>query len=197
MAQALALALRESPALASFPFALRAAEANRVQAGLRVNPRIGVQLENLGGTGRVSGVRSLETTLMLSQLLELGGKRERRTMVAARNLGLIELDYEIKRLDVLAEVARRFIHTARDQQLLEVAISALTLAQSNREAVNERVDAARAMRVELNRAEIELARAKIALEHREHELLSSKRRLAAAWGNDFVDFHAVKSVGVG
>ncbi len=193
MAQALTRALRESPALASFPFALRAAEAKKVQAGLSANPRIAIQLENVAGTGNVSGVRSLETTLMLSQLLELGGKRERRTMVAARNLGLIEIDFDIKRLDVLAEVAKRFIHTARDQQLLDVAKSAMALAQSNREAVSRRVESARAMRVELHRAEIELARTEISLEHREHELLSSKRRLAAAWGKDVVDFNDVRA----
>lgn len=49
------------------------------------------------------------------------------------------------------------------------------------------------MRVELNRAEIELARTKISLEHHEHELLSSKRRLAAAWGKDIVDFNEVRA----
>ncbi len=193
MAEALSRALRESPALASFPFALRAAEAERVQAGLLANPRFGIQLENLAGSGDVSGVRSLETTLMLSQLLELGSKRERRSMVAARNLGLIEIDYDIERLDVLAVVAKRFIHTARDQLLLDVAESAMALARSNREAVSRRVESARAMRVELNRAEIELARTKISLEHREHELLSSKRRLAAAWGKDVVDFNNVRA----
>ena len=82
MAEALKRALRDSPALASFPFALRAAEAEKVQAGLLANPRLGIQLENIAGSGDVSGVRSLETTLMLSQLLELGSKRERRSMVA-------------------------------------------------------------------------------------------------------------------
>lgn len=193
MAEALSRALRESPALASFPFALRAAEAERVQAGLLANPRFGIHLENLAGSGDVSGVRSFETTLMLSQLLELGSKRERRSMVAARNLGLIEIDYDIERLDVLAVVAKRFIHTARDQLLLDVAESAMALARSNREAVSRRVESARAMRVQLNRAEIELARTKISLEHREHELLSSKRRLAAAWGKDVVDFNNVRA----
>ncbi|MEX2516463.1 MAG: TolC family protein [Gammaproteobacteria bacterium] len=188
LAQSLARALTDSPRLQSFSYAIRASEAERLQAGLRPNPELGLQLEDFAGTGEIRGVRGLETTLMLSQLLELGGKRQKRELAAARNTGLVEADYDIARLDVLAEVARRFIHVARDQKLLDVAEAAVELAESNREAVADRVAAARAMKAELNRAEIELARAEIQLEHREHELLAAKRRLAAAWGSDKVDF---------
>jgi len=193
MADALARALTESPKLETFSYSIRAAEAGRLQAGLLPNPELGLQLEDIAGTGEVSGVRGLETTLLLSQLLELGGKREKRELAAARNVGVIEADYEIARLDVLAEVARRFVHVARDQSLLEVAESAVELAEQNRAAVEQRVAAARAMRAELSRAEIELARARIRLEHREHELRAAKRRLAAGWGSDRVGFERVEA----
>lgn len=193
LADALARALRESPQLEMFSYSIRAAEAERVQAGLLPNPELGLQLEDLAGTGQVSGVRGLEATLMLSQLLELGGKRQKRELAAARNVGLIEADYDIVRLDVLAEVARRYVHVGRDELLLEVAESAVQLAAQNRGVVEKRVAAARAMRTELSRAEIELARARLQLEHREHELLASKRRLAASWGSDKVEFSRVET----
>ncbi len=193
MADALARALTESPKLETFSYSIRVAEAERLQAGLLPNPELGLQLENFAGTGEISGVRGLETTLMLSQLLELGGKREKRELAAARNVGLIEADYDIARLDVLAEVARRFVHVARDQLLLEVAELAVDLTEQNRAAVKQRVAAARSMRAELSRADIELARARIRLEHREHELLAAKRRLAASWGSDTVDFARVEA----
>lgn len=188
LAGALAEALTASPALEKFSYARRAAEAEQLQAGLRPNPRVAVELENFAGSGAVSGARALETTLMLSQLLELGGKRERRNALALRNLELVEADYAVARLDVLAEVARRFIHGVRDQALLEVAQTGVRLAEDNRATVAARVDAARALAAELNRAEIELARARLALEHREHELDSSRFRLAAALGSEMVDF---------
>lgn len=191
LAAALARALADSPQLQSFSFARRAAEARRVQAGLRPNPTLGVTLENIGGSGQVSGARALETTLMLSQLLELGDKRATRSALAASRIGALEADYAITRLDVLAEVARRFVHTARAQLLLEVARAAIELAEANADAVQKRVEAARVHQAELERAEIAVARATIALEHREHELLSSKRRLAAAWGSEAVDFDQV------
>ncbi len=193
MAGALGRALTDSPRLKSYSYAIRAAEAERLQAGLLPNPKLNVELENFAGTGDVSGVRGLETTLMLSQLLEFGGKRQRREQAAARNVGLVEADYDIARLDVLAEVARRFIHVVRDQELLEVAEKAMKLAESNRVAVKKRVEAARAMQAELGRAEIELARTEIELEHREHELSAARRRLAASWGSDTADFDQVKA----
>lgn len=191
--EALARGLTGSPKLEAFSYSLRASEAERLQAGLRPNPAIGVEFENFAGSGEVSGVRGLETTLMLSQLLELGGKRQKREQAAAMRTGLVEADYDIARLDVLAEVARRFIHAVRDQYLLQVTESAVTLAEQNRAVVKQRVQAARAPRAEQNRAEIELARARIRLEHREHELLSAKRRLAAGWGSDSVDFDRLEA----
>ncbi|MEN8184072.1 MAG: hypothetical protein ABFS46_16215 [Myxococcota bacterium] len=39
------------------------------------------EAENIGGSGPRSGVETAETTLLLSQLIELGGKRGRRRSV--------------------------------------------------------------------------------------------------------------------
>lgn len=181
--EASAAALIGNPRLASFNYALRTAEAERIQAGLRPNPKLSTQLQDPTGTGDLRGTRGLETTLLLSQVLELGGKRERRQRAAAVRLGLLEADYEILRLDVLAEVARRFVHVVSDQALLAVAREAVTLAERTRGAAQMRVAAARAPGAELSRAEIALARARIELEHREHELKSSRRALAASWGD--------------
>lgn len=181
--EASAAALLGNPGLESFNYALRAAEAERIQAGLRPNPVLETQFQDLTGTGDLRRARGLETTLLLSQVLELGGKRERRQTAAAIRLGLLEADYEILRLDVLAEVARRFVHIVRDQALLAVAREAVTLAERTRGAAQTRVAAARAPRTELSRAKIALARARIELEHREHELKSARRALAATWGD--------------
>jgi cobalt-zinc-cadmium efflux system outer membrane protein len=180
--EASVIALLNNPALESFNYALRAAEAERIQAGLRPNPDFSAEFENLTGTGELSGVSGLETTLLLSQLLELGDKRARREHAAARALDLRNADYDIRRLDVLAEVARRFVHVVSDQALLEVSREAVELAERTRDAVAERVAAARATTAELSRTEIALVRARIELEHREHELKSSRRMLASTWG---------------
>ena len=49
--QALALALVQNPELRAFSWEVRAAEARTLQAGLRPNPELGLEVENVAGTG--------------------------------------------------------------------------------------------------------------------------------------------------
>jgi cobalt-zinc-cadmium efflux system outer membrane protein len=189
LADASSRTLTYNPELKSYAFSVRAAEAQRIQAGLRPNPELGLQLENIAGTGDLRGLRSLETTLAISQVIELGDKRNKRIDRAMMDIGLVESDYEVKRLDVIAELARRFVHVVKSQLLLQVAENRLQQTVRSRDAVAVRVAAARAMRTELAKAEIAVSRAEIALEHQEHELESTKRMLAASWGEDKVDFN--------
>ena len=64
-----------------------------------------------------------------------------------------------RELDVLTEVARRFIHVAADQEHLALTDRATALAQQTLDAASERVAAARAPEVELRRARVAMARA--------------------------------------
>ncbi len=99
--EALALALTENPELAPFAWQARANEARILQAGLRHNPELGLQVEDIVGTGSFSGAREAQTTLQLSQVIELGGKRAARTEVASQGRGMAKSEYELKRVEVL------------------------------------------------------------------------------------------------
>jgi cobalt-zinc-cadmium efflux system outer membrane protein len=80
--EVLRAALLRNPALSSTAFEVRAAEARTLQASLLPNPELELELEDFGGTGEVRGVRASESTLQLSQLVELGGKRAKRVRAA-------------------------------------------------------------------------------------------------------------------
>ena len=80
--EVLRAALLQNPDLSSTAFEVRAAEARTLQAGLFLNPEIELELEDFGGTGEVRGVQTSESTLQLSQLIELGGKRTKRLRAA-------------------------------------------------------------------------------------------------------------------
>src|SRR5262245_11676722 len=82
LADAVALALARNPDLAASRYELTAVQGRITQAGLRPNPQLDVELENFAGTGAVKGFDALETTLSLSQVLELGDKRKLRVGVA-------------------------------------------------------------------------------------------------------------------
>lgn len=189
--EAIQAALAGNPGLATFAFELRAQDARTDAAGLRPAPELSAQLENVLGSGAVRRFDAAESTFALSQVVELGGKREARIAAARAGGEVTGVEQQAAQLDVLAEVTRRFIHVAGDQEQLALTREATALARQTVAAVQQRVDAARAPDAELRRARITLARAQVQQEHAEHELRSSRRKLAAMWGDDRPRFGTV------
>lgn len=149
---------------------------------LRPNDVLESELENFAGTGNTSGVHSLEATVRYSRTFELGDKQALRRRIGAAELDRLSSEQELRKLEIAAEVARRFIHALGDQEQLAATRRARELAQAARDAVRERVDMGASSPVALSRAEIALARTNIEEEHAEHELASSRVKLAAMWG---------------
>ena len=183
LSHAIAATLERNPQLQSSVFSLRAAAANIETAGVAPNPELSVQVENVGGSGSYRGSDAMETTFMLSQVIELGDKRDSRTQSAQASYSLLSVEGEAQRLDLLAEVTRRFIHVASDQEQVALTRRATTLAEKNLRAVEARVRAAKSPEVERLRAQNALTRAQVDEEHADHELLSSRRKLSAMWGD--------------
>ncbi len=186
--QAVALALEKSPELAVFSAEMRAAEARVVQAGLLPNPEAIVTLEDFAGSGDFRGARELQTTLQLSQIIELGGKRAGRREVATSARDLSTSEYALKRVEVLADVTEKFITVAGAQQQLTLAREATAAAESALKAVRERIAAGKTPALEEKKAMIALARSRIAEEHAEHELAAARKKLAATWGSTEATF---------
>lgn len=193
LANAVALSLSNNPSLSAYSYDVRAAEAKRIRAGYFPNPEVGLEVENLPGSGSRSGADATETTLRLGQVIELGGKRARRLDEARLAGGLAAWDYETRRLDVLADTTRRFIEVAAAQERLALAREATALAETEREVVTQRVQAARSSAVEQKKAEIAVARAKLDEEHASHSLLAARKALTAMWGNENAVFSSARA----
>lgn len=185
-------ALSRNPHLQAGAYRSRAAEARLKEAGQRPPFVLGGELEDVAGSGEFRGTRSAQSTLSLSKVIELGGKRDARVDAAGGEWALMGVEQEARRLDLLAAVARRFVHVAADQARLELARRATELARRTESIVAERVAAARAPVTERNRAAVALARARIEEEHAEHELETSRLRLAVSWGDTEPDFVRVE-----
>jgi cobalt-zinc-cadmium efflux system outer membrane protein len=184
----MALALRNNPSLAGFSAEIRAREAAALQAGLLPNPELGVELENFGGKDELEGVDGAETTIAFSQLVELGGKRGNRSMVATLDKTLAEWDYQRKKLDVLAATAKAFVEVLVAQEQVALNGDLLKLAEQTTTAVSEKVDAGKVSPVEKSRAQIELAAARTEANKAVRELEAARRRLAGFWGGERADF---------
>ena len=181
--RALSLALAKSPELASFAWGVREAEAGQLQAAVLPNPELETEFENFGGSGEFRGTRSLETTIALSQLIELGGKRAKRMKLARAESRLAGWQYETKRLSVLTDVTQRFIAALAIQKKLELADEDLKLASAGLDAVSKEMAAGKATLVEKTKASVEVATGKIRAARIKRALTSAKCELAAGWGS--------------
>lgn len=191
LSQAVSRALAQSPELQRSNYVLRTADARITQANLAPSPELSVALENIGGSGRFKNTHALETTFLLSQVIELGDKRLARSQAATASRDLVSIENDARQLDVLAEVTQRYIQVAVSQEEQALALQATRLAAQTIKAVKKRVEAAKSPLVELNRAQIALTRAIIKEEHAEHELLSARQKLAAMWGETEPAFSTV------
>jgi len=189
--EAVRATLASNPDLNSFIYTLRAQDARIRSAGQRPALEMQLEIENALGTGEARGLTAAETTFALSQVIELGDKRRLRIDAAQAERDSLAIDRQAAQLDQLAEVTRRFVHVASDQKQLELTAEAVRLASGTVEAVKRRVDAAKSPEVEWHRANVDLIRAEVQLEHAQHEYASSKVLLAAMWGETQPRFDAV------
>lgn len=183
LGEALARALKYNPSLAAYAWQVRAREAAALQAGLLPNPELSLEAENVFGSGDFSGTEAAETTAALSQLIELGGKRDKRREVAALGAELAEWDYQSRRLEVLTKTGKAFVAVLAAQERLEQAEELGRLAENFFSTISERVEAGKVSPVERNRAQVTLSAARISLTQAEKRLTAARRRLAAAWGS--------------
>ncbi len=178
----LALALKASPELAPFSREIRVREAAVLQARLFPNPDLSVTATNLGNAV-LKDFDGPQTTVSMSQLILLGGKRARGTEVAGLDRDLAAWDYETKRMDVLTRVAQAFVEVLRAQEGLALTNDLMALAKRVVEAVSARVRAGKVSPVEEIRARVTLASVRIEQARAARELEAARKRLAATWGS--------------
>jgi len=189
--QVLSLSLLKNPELAAFSWEVRAAEARTLQASFLPNPEIEVEMEEFGGKGEQKRFDALETTFLLSQLLELGGKRSKRTRVAALERDLVGWDYETKRLDVLTETTKSFVEVLAAQDRLALNEELVGLSEKVFNTVSERVRAGKVSPVEETRAKVVFSSSQIEWERAKRDLEASRKSLAAFWGQTSPTFEKV------
>lgn len=194
---AVALALLHNPELAAFAWETRALEARILQSGRPQNPVVGVTAEDLGaskltnaGPGNEQVVQP-QTTVQLSQLIELGGKRTARRNLAARARDLAGWDYEAARIDVLTRVTHAFIDVLAAQEMVTLTAQTTRLVEQVQRTVGARVEAGVVSPIEETRADVALATVRVESNRALRLLDAGRRRLASYWGAPEADFPAV------
>lgn len=189
--RALTLVLENSPTLQAARSELSARDAEILQARLLPNPVLTTTVDNFAGSGSYSNFRNSETTVELSQLIELGGDRAARVQYASASKQLAAWDYKASERAVLTAASARFIDVMADQSLVSLAQKLLDTAQKINKATGARVAAGAASPVDLSRTQILVARARARLRRYTVTLSSDRQRLAVLWGASDAQFSRV------
>lgn len=173
LSRALEMALANHPELAAAQSEVEAANAARLQAGVRPNPIVEAEVEDTRRETR-------STTLLLTQPIELGGKRAARMNVADRTREIASSQLEVQRAELRARVNTTFFDALAAQERVKLAQASFGLAERATEVVSKRVTAGKVSPVEQIKAQVAQAGVRIELQQAQGDLRSALRALSAA-----------------
>ena len=159
--QSLLARLRQMPAVVEAAAQTEAADARARQAHAIPNPSVGWEAENIQGSGPYRGFAGAETTLSITQPLELFGQRSARIGAAQADAVATGLRGELLRWQAAGRLAQLYSEAEVALRRMDLAIEALRLAEQDERAVSLLVDAGREARLRgiQARSEAESARA--------------------------------------
>lgn len=173
---------RIHPDLRLFGARTEALLAEREVALLRPALRAGLEIENALGTGSTRGFRKAEATLTLAGVLERGGKLDARRALAQARIDALAMQRETQRLDLLADVARRYLAVAGARAQRTVAVQDIAQRRRTVEAARQRLQAGASPESVVLTAQAALARAELALVRADQQEAAARQHLAALWG---------------
>lgn len=179
--QALKSTLAQNPNLDIFQFRQQILQGDEATAALAPSYQLGVEVENVAGSGEFRGIDNAELTVSLSSAIELGGKIDARLGVVKSKRSYLEVQQELQALELLAETTRRFIQLLSAQERVKLAQESLQLSQETLEAVKRRVSLGATMKAEIKRAEASLAQAQLTLQKEQTQQTINAANLAAMW----------------
>ncbi|WP_420136770.1 TolC family protein [Sphingomonas sp.] len=182
LSEALERAGAVSPAREAAAAGIQAAAAQRRIAGLRPNPSLIAESENIAGSGLYRGLRSSETTVSLALPVERGGKRTARLAVADAETQRAALDAAVAQADLRLRVTQAYNEAAATRPRAAIAREQVTIATEGLHAAQVRVKAGRASPLEAQRADVARIAAEGAAERAERNAALALQALGRLTG---------------
>jgi cobalt-zinc-cadmium efflux system outer membrane protein len=126
------------PDLAAYRLSEAVLDADRQRAAQTPPVTLETDVENVLGSDSASDFRAAELTLSLRSVIERGDKRGARGLVAERHREGVDLLREGRRLDLLAEVARRYLDALAADQLSRLTRDDLLQRETQFAAASQR-----------------------------------------------------------
>ena len=156
--------------------------AERDRATLRPGLVAGLEVENALGGGDASGFKQAEISLTLAGILERGGKLDARRALAQTRIDALAVQRETKRLDLLAEVARRYLAISAAQDQRRIADLDVLQRQRTVAGARQRLVAGASPESVVLTAQAALARAELERDRAQQRRVAARQHLAALWG---------------
>lgn len=188
---ALQRALAASPRITGAERDVGIAKGQRVQAGALINPEFSYELDNSFGTGIFRGTQSAETTLQISQVFELFGKRDARIAVGAAGIDVASIQHKAVRLEVLSETTIAFLNVLSLQRKIQILDDQVAALDRLAPLLRRRVEAGASSPAETGRTEVASALVKADRERLRASLSSARRDLAVMMGETTPSFTSV------
>ncbi len=190
LAHALQRALAANPRLTAAERDVGIATGFKVQAGALPNPDLSFELDNALGSGPYKGLQAAETTLQLSQLVELGGKREARLATGEAGIGTAVWQRRATRLEVLSETAVAFITVVSAQRRIEIFDEQISSLDQLIPLLQKRVQEGASSPAETLRAQVAADLFRVDRERAKTQLATARRDLAILFGDSVPRFGA-------
>jgi len=190
---AIARVASNHPELRLFEVRGEALTAERELAVQRPALVAGAGIENAPGTGDYRGVKAAEVSLTLASVLERGGKLDARRTLAQGRIDQLAVERETRRLDLLAEVARRHLAISAALQRQDIAATDVQQRQRTLAAARARLQAGASPESVVLTAAANLARSELAQARAQQQWQVARQQLAALWGERNPDFEIIAS----
>ena len=188
---ALQRALVSSPRLTAAERDVGIATGQHIQAGALPNPELSYEQDNSFGSGVYRGTRSAETTLQISQLFELFGKREARISAGLAGVDVATIQRKATRLEILSETAIAFVNVVGLQHRIQILDQQVVAIDKITPLLQRRVEAGASSIAETGRADVASSLVKADRERAKAALASARRELAVLMGDATPKFSAV------
>ncbi|MFG1281836.1 TolC family protein [Xanthobacter autotrophicus] len=182
LTSALARALAANPRLTAAERDIGMASGRDRQAAALPNPNLSLEVDNAFGSSSYQGLDLAEQTLQISQLVELGGKREARMAAAGAGTSVARWEREATRLQVLAETTAAFASVLGAQQRMHVLQTQADAIARLHPLLQQRVETGASSPAEISRARVAGDFARVELDRARAALGTARRELALLMG---------------
>jgi cobalt-zinc-cadmium efflux system outer membrane protein len=156
-----------------------AAEARVRQASVRPNPTLALDVENAFGSGPFEGFGNAETTLGVTQDLELWGRRSARIKVARAQAETVALRRDLAVVDAAGRLALVYAEAEAAERRFQLAEEALSVTLADARAALTLVEEGREPMMRALQGESEAATVRASLDEAQAERDAAFARLTA------------------